>query len=156
MSRLPSSRRAGAWLRQEDGQSLVEFALLLPLLLLVLFGIVDLAKAYNYWNDSTHLANVGARYAAVGNVPGGNLSTYLKSQAETTELGNQLSITICSPTGTYAVGEPIKVVITSTYTFLPLVASKVGPTTTIKSSATNRVERATLTGTDVPQATCPA
>src|SRR5881227_1414933 len=113
MSRLALfRRRVVAWLGQEDGQSLVEFALVLPILLLVLAGIADVAKAYNYWNDSTHLANIGARFAAVGNAPGGDLKAYIKSQAETTELQNSsFVVTICSPTGTYAVGQPIKVVV---------------------------------------------
>src|SRR5437588_12608003 len=56
-------------LRQEDGTSLVEFALVLPLLLLLLFAIVDFGKAINYWLDETHLANEGARWAAVDNWP---------------------------------------------------------------------------------------
>lgn len=155
VSRFTSKHRLAARLRQEDGQALVEFALVVPILLLVLFGIVDLAKAYNYWNDSTHLANVGARFAAVGSAPTGDLKQYLRNQAETSELGTGLFITICSPTGSYAVGEPIKVIVSSTYTFLPIVGDKVGPSTTIKATATNRVERAMLTGANTPQATCP-
>src|SRR5438477_9560363 len=56
-------------LRQEDGTSLVEFALVLPLLLLLLLGMLDFGKAINYWLDDTHLANEGARFAAVDNWP---------------------------------------------------------------------------------------
>src|SRR3954466_13202404 len=53
----------------ERGAALVEFVLVLPLVLLLLFGMVDFGKAFNYWNDETHLANEAARYAVVNKNP---------------------------------------------------------------------------------------
>ena len=44
---------------REAGVALVEFALVLPLLLVILFGMLDFGKAFNYWIDTTHLANSG-------------------------------------------------------------------------------------------------
>ena len=55
----------------ERGQAMVEFALVLPLLLLLIFGIFDFGRAINYWIDATHMSNEAARYAAVGNTPTG-------------------------------------------------------------------------------------
>jgi Flp pilus assembly protein TadG len=55
--------------RSEDGQALVELALVLPVLLIVVLAIVDFGRAVNYWNDENHLAEIGARYAAVGSLP---------------------------------------------------------------------------------------
>ena len=55
--------------RDEDGQALVEVALALPIILIVILGIVDFGRAVNYWNDENHLAEIGARYAAVGSLP---------------------------------------------------------------------------------------
>ena len=49
----------------------MEFALVLPLLLLILIGMLDFGKIFNYWIDETHLANEGARYAVVED-PDGN------------------------------------------------------------------------------------
>src|SRR5215210_4185151 len=57
-------------LTDESGAVLIEFVLLLPLLLVLLFGMLDFGKAYNYWIDETHLANEGARFAAVNKNPG--------------------------------------------------------------------------------------
>jgi len=57
-------KRASAF-RKEDGQALVEFALVIPLLLFVVFAIIDFGLAINQYNDSTNLANLGARAAAV-------------------------------------------------------------------------------------------
>ena len=49
-------------LGDERGVALVEFALVLPLLLVLLLGMIDVGKAVNYWNDETHLANEAARF----------------------------------------------------------------------------------------------
>ena len=43
-------------LSREEGTALVEFALVLPVLLLLLLGVLDFGKAYNYWIDTTHLS----------------------------------------------------------------------------------------------------
>ena len=44
---------------------MIEFALVLPLLLLLLLGIVDFGTAFNYQNDEANLANQAIRYADV-------------------------------------------------------------------------------------------
>src|SRR5215211_4186607 len=41
----------------ERGVALVEFALVLPILLLILFGVIEFGKAFTMWIDETHLAN---------------------------------------------------------------------------------------------------
>ena len=45
---------------------MVELALVLPLLMMLLLGMLDFGKAFNSWIDETHLANLGARLATVG------------------------------------------------------------------------------------------
>ena len=55
--------------RREDGQATVEFAIVIPLLLLLVFGIVQFGKAFNNWIDLNHLANESARWAAVNKIP---------------------------------------------------------------------------------------
>lgn len=55
------------WRRREQrGQALVEFALILPLLMLVLFGIVEFGRAWNAKQVLTDAAREGARLAVVG------------------------------------------------------------------------------------------
>ena len=56
-------------LEDQGGQAVTEFALVVPLLLVLLFAIFDFGRAVFYWNDENHVANLGARYAAVSNVP---------------------------------------------------------------------------------------
>ena len=52
--------------RGERGQSLVEFAMVLPLFLVVVFGIVDFGRAYSAYVQLNNGAREGARYGAVG------------------------------------------------------------------------------------------
>lgn len=49
----------------ERGANLVEFAILLPLLLLLVLGIVELGWKFSQFNDVRHGAREGARFAAV-------------------------------------------------------------------------------------------
>ena len=48
----------------ERGAALVEFALVLPLVLMLAFGVITAAITYNHKIDLTHAAREGARYGA--------------------------------------------------------------------------------------------
>jgi Flp pilus assembly protein TadG len=109
-------------LRREEGQALTEFALILPVLVLLLFGVLEFGKLFNYWLDEAHLANTGARYAVVDSLPGGtNLQQYIRSQAETNELRSGAHVCISFPSGTTNVGDPVKVDVSYT-TGVPVVS----------------------------------
>ena len=51
--------------RRDDGQSLVEFAIMLPLLLLIVTGLFDAARAVWQENTLAYAAREGTRYAIV-------------------------------------------------------------------------------------------
>jgi Flp pilus assembly protein TadG len=53
------------FLAQQQGQSLVEFALLLPILVVIVFGTVELGRLWMTMNVLTGAAREGARVAAV-------------------------------------------------------------------------------------------
>jgi Flp pilus assembly protein TadG len=133
----------------EKGTALVEFALILPVLLLILLGLLDFAKAFNYWNDETHLAAEGARWAVVNSNPGSGqtLQQYLQQQADSNELRGLAVVCVSFPnnpdTGSSGqVGDPVTVTVKSRYTWVPFVASRarLAPSTTITGSATMRLE----------------
>jgi len=139
----------------ESGQALVEFALVIPLLLLVLFAVLDFAKAFNYWIDETHLANEAARWAVVNNNPGGgSLQQWILSQADTGELRNggssavptQAQVCISFPTNSQTgtsgqVGDPVRVSVTVGYHWLPFLSGSLGsPSIDVSSTATMRLE----------------
>ncbi len=52
--------------RGEKGQSLVEFTLMVPIFLLLVFAIVDFGMGFHAWITVTNSAREGARLAAVG------------------------------------------------------------------------------------------
>jgi Flp pilus assembly protein TadG len=51
-------------LREQRSQALIEFALVSPVLLLLLFGTVDIGRAIFYYDTLNHAAREGARVAA--------------------------------------------------------------------------------------------
>ena len=52
--------------RQDRGAAAVELAIVLPVLLLVLFGLIDFGRAFNANMALTQAAREGARVAALG------------------------------------------------------------------------------------------
>ena len=126
------SRSRRPSLARDSGVALVEFALIAPVLFLVLFAILDFGRALNYWQDSTHLTAEGARYAAVNKNPGTGgqtLQQYLQAQADSAELKNgsnsvttPLKIRVSFPNGgTPAVGDPVKVTACFKFKWLPIL-----------------------------------
>jgi Flp pilus assembly protein TadG len=146
----------------------VEFALALPLVLVLILGMLDVGKALSYWQDETHLANEAARYAAVngsptkdgsGNPVPNSLAAAIKAGASTRELqsgggsisGSGATITFSFPNGTakHCAGDPVKVTVTSTYNWLHYLVSKIGPSAGLTATATMRLEKSYLnTGND--------
>ena len=138
-------------MRSDEGAALVEFALLLPVLALLLFGMLDFGKAFNYWIDATHLANEGARFAVVNKNPGSGitLQQYIQQQGTTPELVNGgtssvpsgATVCISFPNGTAEVGDPVKVDVAVDYYWLPFVGSRISATkATIRGTSTMRLE----------------
>jgi len=54
-------------MKNERGQALVEFALLLPFLMLLVIGVVEMGRAWNVKQVITDAAREGARVAVVAN-----------------------------------------------------------------------------------------
>jgi Flp pilus assembly protein TadG len=72
----------GRFLADENGQAMVEFALVLPILLIVLLGIVDFGRAWNARQVITDAAREGARVTVVnGSKAGPDSVNVLVSQA---------------------------------------------------------------------------
>jgi len=60
-------KRAGSIRRNVSGQALVEFALVVPIFLLLLLGVVEFARAWNLYEVLTDAGREGARRAVVDN-----------------------------------------------------------------------------------------
>ena len=160
--------------KQQSGTAMVEMALVLPILLLLVIGLVDLARAMNYWNDTNQLAGEAARHAAVNRNPGSGsgltFEQYVRSRAETAEVRDgtgsvQSPLRVCRVGPLTAtsnnVGEPITIRVQTRFNVIPLITASgeqaygegnsfgsIG----LKGEATMRLEQ-TFTQT-IP--TCPA
>lgn len=64
------SRSVTRTVRGGRGQSLVEFALILPVLVILLLGIIDFGMGLRSYISLTNATREGARFAAVGNTAG--------------------------------------------------------------------------------------
>jgi Flp pilus assembly protein TadG len=107
-------RQAGTNLR-DRGAVAVEFALLLPVLLLVIFGVVDFGRAINDQITLTQSAREGARLAALGYPATGTNSVTSRAQSAAYPLTNvTVAVTTACPPGA---GTGVDAVVTVTYTF---------------------------------------
>jgi Flp pilus assembly protein TadG len=135
-------------LRDDSGVVAIEFALVLPFILIFLFLITDFGRFFNYVNDANQLAADGARMAAVNTYPG---AAELRSRADTSELRNAsggahlpdgLSICVDFPAGTSNVGDPVRVRTTGTFKLVPFLGDRIPvDTVQIHGEATMRLER---------------
>ena len=139
--------------KREDGQALVEFALILPLFLMIVVGIIQFGVGLNFWLDMQRIANQGARWAVVNEYPGcprsgpntpctPSLQQYL-AESEVAR-GENLNVHICFPSGG-TVGNPVRVKITQPLNFLSVVTFFTpgsGLNIDLTAEATMRLEQA--------------
>ncbi len=105
--------------RGEKGASLVEFAMVAPFLILLLFGIIEFAWVFATNLDVKHGAREGARITAVNTPDTGNvdLAAEICSRMELVGSNTLTSITWASDT-TPAVGEGVTVTVSTPLTTL--------------------------------------
>jgi hypothetical protein len=169
LASLITDRRAR--LANDRGVALVELAIILPLVMVLLLGMLDFGKAFNSWIDETHLANVGARLAAVNYAAPGCtnantnicLAQYIQAQADNQELKSgragdpyaptQNAAQVCisyplnnanSPATQGLIGDPVLVTVTVDYKWLKYVTARLNlplGTTRITGKATMRLEQ---------------
>ena len=56
-------------MRDEEGAAVVEFALVMPILALIIFGIIDFGRAFYTVNNIISAVREGARYGAILSTP---------------------------------------------------------------------------------------
>lgn len=121
-----------------NGQALVEFALLLPLLLLLLCGIVEFGRLFSAALTVSHSAREGARLGAVG-VSDTEIINRVKASAPVLN-GDNLIVEI-TPSTVRERGQEI--IVTVSYpvnVVVPLITAFTGDTVTVSSASIMRVE----------------
>ena len=87
--------RIGA-VRSDEGQSLVELALALPILLLLLLGLADFGRAFYYTTIISNAARAGAAYLSQNPTAGRLAATNV----------NSVKSKVCNETGLFAYNDP--------------------------------------------------
>jgi Flp pilus assembly protein TadG len=135
-----------ARLRDDEGQSAVEFAFVLPILFALLFAIWQVGAAFTNYLAITDAARVAARYVAVSPINANCLSTasskILDPVASPLSAKQRDSVSIsCTPAA--ASGQPLTITITHPFKIglgsLPAVGF-IGTSGTLKATASERHE----------------
>lgn len=125
-------------IREQKGQTMVEFVLVVPVLFLVLFGIIQFGILYNDYITLTDAARVGARKAAVSRQTGdpvGLAITATKNAASDLELA-KLGVSVTATA--WAPGADVTV--EATYPYEVNIMGVVLSSGNLKSSTTERIE----------------
>jgi Flp pilus assembly protein TadG len=132
-------------LRREDGQSIVEFAFIMPFLVFLLLAITQFGLAFHNYLAITDAARVGARAAAVNRASGpcDAARTAIQNTVSATQWGFISGRITCSPASPGATGTSYTIAITYPFTIglpgmfgLPALSQ----TGTMSTSATERLE----------------
>ena len=117
-------------LRSQKGQSLVEFVLLLPVFIIILFGIIEFGRLWETMNVLTSAAREGARVAAVTSP---NVAQATVAAQNVLSASNVQNVTI-SVSGPNAANE---VIVTVNHNYTPITGSiipGIGPFALSRSS----------------------
>jgi Flp pilus assembly protein TadG len=124
-------------LRSQQGQSLTEFALALPVLALLLFAVIQFGITFNNYVTLTDATRAGARKAAVGRQlanPQNATITAVRNSATDLNQGD-LSVSV---TSTWQPGADVAV--TATYPYAISLLGLVVKSGRLSTTTTERVE----------------
>jgi hypothetical protein len=82
--------------RDERGAVAVEFAIIAPILILLVLGIIEFGFGYHAWDSTQNAAREGARVAAVDNVEA-NIRARTASAAGVLDQSNLVILIECGP-----------------------------------------------------------
>jgi Flp pilus assembly protein TadG len=124
--RIRATMRVGDRWREDRGNSLVEFALISFMFVIVLAGVVEMGRMVLVYNTIANAAREGTRYAIVhgadqtvspsgpGNVT--NVQTVVKNFASAGLVNTSaMTITVSYPNGNNTAGSPVTVKVLYTY-----------------------------------------
>lgn len=113
--------RARHMARDERGQAMVEFAIVLPLLLLLMVAVFEFGRAWNVYHAETDAARLGARSAAVADPGTTQDSVYaIVRRALARDAIDTSTATITLSGWRAGTGTPVTVALQVPYTFVIL------------------------------------
>jgi len=120
-------------IRDCDGQSMVEFALVIPLVLLLLFGIIEFGRVYSAQLAVDNAARQGARLAAVGASVTDTKQAAIDSAFNISLTATQVTVTPSGGNVKVSISYPVQIVV-------PLISNIIGNTVNVKSEVIMRLE----------------
>ncbi len=129
-------------IREESGQTMVELTLVLPILVVLLFGIIEFGVVWNNYVTLTDAVRAGARKAAVSRPLGAAAATAAAQQAVINAATDLVKSKLPTPTvtSTWVHGDPVTVCAQYPYNLnIALLGIKV-KSGNLKSCTQERVE----------------
>jgi hypothetical protein len=134
--------------RGEAGMSMVEMVIVLPIVLVLLFAVVEFAVAFARWQVVSNAAREGARLAVVYRTPGTCVPAAVETEVRTVvkDYGDNIGITLTDPdiavSGVCAAGPASTVVVNFRHDFIviPNISGGVSPGIDLVGSSTMRNE----------------
>ncbi len=99
------------------GQALVEFAIIIPILLAVLLGIVEFARAWQIQQVVTNAAREGARMAVISTATDADVSAAITTYCQSANLDMAQVTMSYTPNASTSSGDPDTVTVSYNYTY---------------------------------------
>ena len=116
--------------KDEEGQSMVEFALILPIFLLILCGIIDFGWMFYNQLALNNICREGARYAVVNTAPDHTTDEILRhidNYIDSTYALGELDVEVKYTTPTNPVGGDVSVSVKEDFSYLtPIISTVTG------------------------------
>ncbi len=127
--------------RLQNGQTLVEFAIVIPLLLMVMMAIYQFGVVYNNWVTLTDAARAGARQAAVSRgLADPNGAAVSRVKASATDLDQtKLGVNVTPATGP-GWTQGADATVTATYPYSINIMGVVVASGNLTATTTERIE----------------
>jgi Flp pilus assembly protein TadG len=123
--------------RRERGQDLIEYALILPVLLLLIFGVVELALIFFSYNTISDAAREAARWGVI--VDAGVYRTEPNIEAKAREVTEAARLYTAVPAATVdTTANTVRVVVT--YEMDPIAPIIGFPKITLRAVSTKQIE----------------
>ena len=150
------------------GQSMVELALILPVVMLVILGGIDFGRVFLGWVDLHAMARHAADYAAanpdawstVDPDPGAQAEYLRQIQAEAEDINCVVPTPLpdpsfpSGPNGNDGLGVPVTVRISCSFSLItPMIGAIVGNPVTVSASAAFPIRNGMITGIPTPTPT---
>jgi Flp pilus assembly protein TadG len=125
-------------IRNQQGQTMTEFALVLPVLALILFAVIQFGIVFNNYITLTDATRAGARKAAVSRQDPNRNSAVISAVRSSASDLTSTKLSVSPPSSTWQSGDDVTV--TASYPYSISLLGVVVKSGSLTSTTTERVE----------------